>query len=784
MSCNISIPLQRIIDDVAAALSGRYISTDNPFLNEAVLTDTTLRGDVTADTEARDALCLILKSCGVTAEELEWLARPEAGGQVALSSVVSGDVVTTWQNLKNLVAGYGFSQEYNTRKVYPSYAAMLADKDKLRSGAVVDVANDSTPANNGTYLYDGVSFARSPYNTVDVANIYTDKAIEELLTAGGGILDTHIKTTAKHGGIVRTQAEKNDDETSITDFGCVGGGVTNNDAALAIAFNSGVPLFIPDDDFLYTEVTANAPVRLNGPGRLEYSGLAASGKTSTLTFNSTFRATELNLRMKGADEAIYNIGEFRASGVTIGKLRVLATLPRNQRGGLEFHGDDIEIGAAVSNNVARPLAVTNESGVGADLTKWRKNVHIGPVVIRNYLRGIKFRYIDGLSLGNTHMSGGWEGVTAAPGYNGVLNESVNNASFGFMHLADSAEHAFRFGCPVGSKNWNIEGLYVKNSGGSAFKIAPTPPYLVTDGVVGPIVGYDIGKGSQTGNSEVVRLSSVNNIEIASIAGLVRGTRALVMSDVKKLRIGSVYGENMSARMVEFDMGQDMTSGNCDDIRIGSVSGTVAATARNAISAYYQDGRTINNLRILDVSVSGYSVAAVGMENVSITNSTINVDLVPSAVQVPFEKVPAGVTTRVTAAGKLYAGPAATAYIRGTVTTDSLKMVTSSSTDHSGVYISSMSITSATGSVGGWIGFSRLGSSRRAAGIAVVQTGTANTNNGLALYTQNNSTTSSEAVQLTMLLKHNGTVNLPQLPTVATGLVAGDIWNDAGVLKIV
>lgn len=105
MSCNIKIPLQRIVDDVAEALSGRYISVDNPFLNEAVLTDTTLRGDITADTEARNALCNIIQTCSITAEELEWLARPQIGELVAVSrSDAFGAVTTVWEALSDVVS--------------------------------------------------------------------------------------------------------------------------------------------------------------------------------------------------------------------------------------------------------------------------------------------------------------------------------------------------------------------------------------------------------------------------------------------------------------------------------------------------------------------------------------------------------------------------------------------------------------------------------------------------------------------------------------------------------
>ena len=35
----------------------------------------------------------------------------------------------------------------------------------------------------------------------------------------------------------------------------------------------------------------------------------------------------------------------------------------------------------------------------------------------------------------------------------------------------------------------------------------------------------------------------------------------------------------------------------------------------------------------------------------------------------------------------------------------------------------------------------------------------------------------------MTIDGNGRVNLPNLPTSATGLTTGDLWNDGGTLKI-
>ena len=86
--------------------------------------------------------------------------------------------------------------------------------------------------------------------------------------------------------------------------------------------------------------------------------------------------------------------------------------------------------------------------------------------------------------------------------------------------------------------------------------------------------------------------------------------------------------------------------------------------------------------------------------------------------------------------------------------------------------------------GGWLGFGRLQSSRRGCAITIQQTGDTEAKNGLAFFTQNNTTSANEALQATLLLKHNGVLNAPQMPTSSVGLVKGDIWNDAGTLKII
>lgn len=783
MSCNIRIPIQQIIDDVAAALSGRYISTDNPFLNEAVLTDTTLRGDVTADTEARNALCGILQTCGVTAEELEWLSRPTSGDQLAFSSVVDGELVASWRSVTELLASYGFSQEYNTKKTYRNYAGMVADKDKLQSGAVIDIYGDTDPELNGSYTYNGVSFTKSPYDPVTAAGEYTDTAIDALKSEGGPLLDTYITAAAKFGGVSRTQAEKNLDMVSVTDLGVVGGGLVNNDAALTFAMNSGVPLYLPDDDFLYTQVVVDQPLRMYGPGRLKYSGEAGANGTATLIFNSSVVAESLQIETLGTSDQIYDLATFNASDVAIGSIKATSTNQRNQTGGMTFYGGNVHIDKAIFVNVARPLQFTSAAGESGE-TAWRKNVHVGKLVVDKYIRGLKYRYVDGLSIGEVYMSGLWAGATLTPGYNGILNESIRNAAFGTIYIADSIEHGFRFGCPEGSDTFHIDSITTKDTGSCGVKINPVSGQLVKNGKINSITVINAGRGSSLGNTESVRLTAIDGLEIGSITGLTRCTRGMLLADVKNLRVGSLYCENVIARAIEFNTGSDGSTGNCSDIRFESVVAKCSASARHAISATYKDGQSISNLRINSMYATGHNNTAVNLTDADISDSVINIRVAPTDSAVVFEGVTGkDVYTRTERNKRVYTGMAENLNLTAYTVQGGASLDPTTNNSEAPFLVSSMASEAGVNSYGSWFGFGRIASSRRAAAIAVKQTGSSTSQSGLAFFTQS-TTTASDAITETMLLKHTGTVNLPILPKSATGLATGDLWNDAGTIKIV
>lgn len=80
------------------------------------------------------------------------------------------------------------------KKAYKTYAAMDADKVNIPANSSVDVTNDLDESKNGAYIYDGVAFTRSQYDS----KVVTDKIIADTAIA----VQDAINNTAVDGGVL------------------------------------------------------------------------------------------------------------------------------------------------------------------------------------------------------------------------------------------------------------------------------------------------------------------------------------------------------------------------------------------------------------------------------------------------------------------------------------------------------------------------------------------------------------------------------------------------------
>jgi len=617
------------------------------------------------------------------------------------------------------------------------------------------------------------------------ANIKASTDGTQAIIGVGGV----DQMTVSNAGVVTANSfvGLNSNIINIRNFGADPTGVVDSTTAIQNAINTGKTIFLPTGTYKYSYLQFNVPSQIIGNGILYYDGSTPLTGTASIQINSSLTAESLRISSSGVGEIAFDYIQASSSNINIGLLELNSNVQRNVTGGTNFYGSNIFIDKVITKNIARPIAFQPLTG-----TTIRQNIHVGSLIADNYIRGLALSYVNNWSVNSVFVKTRWSGVlTMTPGYNGVLLQGCNDWTMGELYIADAPEHSFRIGGAANTTDFSIGQITSVNSSGCAMKFNVDVGYLAKNGQVGQLIGINTGEGSALGNKEVARITRVENINIGSIAGYVFVTRCLAAQDVENLNVGSIYAENVQARVVQTESSYDSSTGNVNGLYIDNVTAYMNPIARAAFDFSYASGsRTIGNVIIGDSFVTGFSNflctadalniysgpiflnarslstdAVGGVENIQSTNSLFQLNY-----------------TRGTST---YKGKAFDYSSTAENTINQTQFVNTSSvtSDQKAALFLRSNVTPNINTYGAGLAFSRLNSERRGAAIVAKQTGNDVQNMGISfLCAAVNAGTDFVAENMT--LKHTGVLNLVNLPTSSAGLVTGDLWRNGNVINIV
>jgi hypothetical protein len=479
-------------------------------------------------------------------------------------------------------------------------------------------------------------------------------------------------------------------------------------------------------------------------------------------------------------------------------------------GGVLTRGQDVRIGAFRSVNYDRPFYLRNEEVTPST------GFYCGFLDIESYVRGIRLDNCDGPVIGGFNMRVRSAGAQIGhyPGTNGILMQGVSNPVFGNGSIYDSGEHGIR----VGGSTWNGDDLanqtknvrfgvlHIGRTGCAAIKINPTVDGETCDGFhVAGLFATDIGDTANGGtlapNMRVLRLSHARDVSFGFVdfradtqtylVGLdtvpVSAQAVIGLNDVDGLRIGFISGDPALAGII-IDETQDS---DADEYGEGGDNST--GPVQNVTIDYFDHTPLVNGYLLTAATQYGIgNIFINGMKADSVITGIVNVSAatpVLDPIRINAE-VRGGATKPVVTLGDATAqGPNVYVDVRwgavrwvgsGTTATTprgfsaleckgAVSDFTNVTTGFPTFYATTLDGTAAQWSYGASYGFSRIGSTRRAAAIAMRQTGTNDFNGGLEFRVGGAS--SSDALSKSMLLKHTGTLNMPDIQTFASNALA-------------
>jgi hypothetical protein len=397
-------------------------------------------------------------------------------------------------------------------------------------------------------------------------------------------------------------------------FGAVGDGIADDTAALNLFFAALASgqrgLGDIGATYLFSQLTIPPGCVFDFSGSvLRSDGSMTASDPCTVYIGDNCKIPYLEITTPGT-ESNNHVVEMGAN-ISIGTLSVKADVQRGS-GGVLTPGQDVRIDKLITFNLDRPFIFYNTS-----TTAQTTGSVIGLLDVTNYVRAFRADFCS-FRVDKIFARGRSQNAGKLPGHNGVLIAGCANWSMGDLWIEDAGEHAFRVGGSGGThavtKNFYINSINAVRPGGCAFKINPTQ--LTAPGVtekcssfrVGKIVGVDVGDGVIDGNSDLLRLTHVNQGWIGSAVALTEqaatsGHHGLIINDCDEMYIGELGGTALAASFIIMDSSSDCDGVNTfgssvRDLRIGRLFGRCAGI--NSIGVYV-------GFRVGGVTISGLDI---------------------------------------------------------------------------------------------------------------------------------------------------------------------------------
>ncbi|AWI57192.1 hypothetical protein [Sinorhizobium fredii] len=322
-----------------------------------------------------------------------------------------------------------------------------------------------------------------------------------------------------------------------------------------------------------------------------------------------------------------------------------------------------------------------------------------------------------------------------------------------------------------------------------------------NGEIGAVVGIDVGDPADAGNEELVRLSHVRGLKIGPCVafrdGAMVSSQYLVqVNDIDDVEIGGIGGTGVNAGFISFDGTSDVDGvnqfgGDVTNLRI-RMYGTCNGNNAIGVNTAFNIGKVTIELD----NISGFLVNLVRWDAGTLNGMFEVRGRVSGTIAPAYFGVPNSDNFLIDVAynNSRSIGRASGAR-SGTAVFEIMAAVFSSASQAAnGLFINNARATAGSGSYGGGVEWSRLGSSRRAAAIVARQGSADDKEVGLSFFIGDTNTTSNEALLEAMILLHTGRLSLPMLPALTTyadnaaatagGLAVGEIYRTStGTLAV-